>query len=167
MVVATGYELGEELTVEVLRNGVVIGTTTGPAVDTPEGIGLEVNHGPLGTAQPGDCWTNYTPDIRGGDTIRVTTPRGVDTMPVADVDFVGGTFLGEDVPTTAVNEGNYVNVTVTGADAQQAAVELRRDKPDPKFRRGPFAPVASGVPGEYTATFRPSTTTSTEGLTTI
>ncbi len=49
MVVAVGYEDGEQLLVEVVRNGVVIGTTQGPAVETPEGIGLEVNHGPLGS----------------------------------------------------------------------------------------------------------------------
>ena len=34
---------------QVLRNDVVIGTTQGPAVETPEGVGLEVNHGPLGS----------------------------------------------------------------------------------------------------------------------
>ncbi|HET9872212.1 MAG TPA: hypothetical protein VFP89_06410, partial [Propionibacteriaceae bacterium] len=83
MVVAVGYEPGEELTVEVVRNGVVIGTTTGPAVTTPEGVGLEVNHGPLGAPLPGDCWTGVTPDIIGGDVIRVTNAVGaVDTMTV-------------------------------------------------------------------------------------
>src|SRR3712207_5179797 len=93
MVVATGYELGEELTVEVVRGGVVIGSTTGPAVDTPEGIGLEVNHGPLGAPQPGDCWQNYTPDMIGGDVIRVTSPRGVDTMTVADIVITKSPYL--------------------------------------------------------------------------
>jgi hypothetical protein len=165
MVVAVGYQPGEELTIEVLRGGVVIGTTTGPAVDTPEGVGLEVNHGPLGTPQPGDCWDGFTPDIVGGDVIRVTSQAGVDTMTVADVDFVGGTYLGEDDPATTVNEGNDVKVDVTGAAADGAAVEFRRDKPAPRFRRGPFDPKATADPAIFTASFRPSTGTSAEGLT--
>src|SRR3712207_8579796 len=32
-------------------------------------------------------------DIIGGDVIRVTTPRGVDTMTVADADFAGAPYL--------------------------------------------------------------------------
>jgi hypothetical protein len=165
MVGATGYELGEELTVEVLRGGVVIGQTSGPAVDTDDGPGLEVNHGPAAAPLPGDCWVGVTPDIVGGDVIRVTTPRGVDTMTVADVEFAGPPYLGEDNPATgAINEGNDVKVDLTGTAAGTSEVEFRRDKPAPRFRRGPFLPAL--VNGVWTATFRPSTTTSAEGLTT-
>lgn len=46
---------GEPITVDVVRDGVTIGTATGPSVDTTQGPGLEVNHGPVGTPQPGDC----------------------------------------------------------------------------------------------------------------
>lgn len=157
MVVAVGYNAGEELTVEVLRNGVVIGIAKGPAVETPEGTGLEVNHGPLGTPQPGDCWNNTTPDIIGGDVIRVTPAdnRGVDTMTVADLDFTGAPRLADD--------GSVV-VDGTAARTTTFAVEFRRDKPDPRFRRGPFAPVRAAAPSEnWSAAFRP-TATSAEGL---
>lgn len=77
------------MTIEVLRNNVVIGTATGPAVrNTRTGTwGLEVN------GEAPDCWSNFTPDILPGDTIRVTDEGGVpgapgvpsDTMVVADV----------------------------------------------------------------------------------
>jgi hypothetical protein len=83
-------EAGEQLLVEVLRNDVVIGTTQGPAVETPEGVGLEVNHGPIGPAQPGDCFVGVTPDILPGDEIRVTADGGTDTSLVRGVSFTGG-----------------------------------------------------------------------------
>ena len=69
-----GHDELDNLTVEVRRNGVVIGTATGqvsPGPAAPE-IGLEVNHGPEGAPVAGDCWEGHTPDIRPGDRIRVT-----------------------------------------------------------------------------------------------
>jgi hypothetical protein len=80
----------DELTVEVRRNGVLIGTSTGPAAgDAPE-AGLEVNHGPEGPAGPGDCWEGHTPDIRPGDRIRVESDAGtVDTVIVDNIAFTG------------------------------------------------------------------------------
>jgi hypothetical protein len=159
MVVAVGYQEGEQLLIEVLRNGVVIGTAQGPAVETPEGVGLEVNHGPLGTPLPGDCWVNFTPDIVGGDVIRVT-PGGSegassDTMTVQDVAFSGPPVLEAD---------GSVSVSGTATPGTDFAVEFRRDKPDPRFRRGPFVPVFETGTNNWKATFRP-TATSTEGLT--
>jgi hypothetical protein len=66
-VVAAGWPVGEVITVEVLRNGVVVGSAAGPSVDTAEGPALEVNHGPAGTTPaPGDCWDSHTPDVRPG-----------------------------------------------------------------------------------------------------
>lgn len=161
MVVATGYEVGEQLLVEVVRDGVVIGTTQGPAVETAEGAGLEVNHGPLGAPQPGDCWNGFTPDIIGGDVIRVTPvdrPDAVaDTMTVQDVAFTGDPVLEAD---------GSVSVSGTATPGTDFAVEFRRDKPAPRFRRGPFVPAFEAGTNKWKATFRPSTTTSPEGLTT-
>ncbi len=158
MVVAVGYEDGEQLLVEALRNGVVIGTTQGPAVETPEGIGLEVNHGPLGAPLAGDCWTNFTPDIVGGDVIRVTAVgrpgAPADTMTVQDVAFSGA---------PVENADGSVSVNGTATPGTDFAVEFRRDKPDPRFRRGPFVPVFEAGTNNWTATFRP-TATSAEGL---
>ena len=159
MVVAVGYEPGEQLLVEVLRDGVVIGTTQGPAVATPEGSGLEVNHGPAGAPKPGDCWTNFTPDIIGGDVIRVTPldrPNAVpDTMIVGDQDFVGA---------PVENADGSVSVSGTGSPTAGFSVELRRDKPAPRFRRDGLVPVFEAGTNNWKATFRP-TTTSVEGLT--
>lgn len=89
-----GYgPIGTTVSVDVLRAGVRIGTASGPTVDTPEGPGLEVNHGPVGTAQPGDCWTGTTPDIRPGDRIvvRESSATGADTdeVTVDDVRWTG------------------------------------------------------------------------------
>jgi len=71
-VAVVGYEDTDELTVQVVRNGSIIGTATGDAVgDAVEGFGLEVNHGPEGIPVPGDCWEGGTPDIRPRDHIQV------------------------------------------------------------------------------------------------
>src|SRR3712207_2049605 len=79
-VAAFGYPVGEPLTVEVYRNDVKIGSATGPAVAVNEGLplagALEVNHGPVGAPQPGDCWTGITPDILPGDHVVVTDSTG-------------------------------------------------------------------------------------------
>lgn len=151
MVVVSGYDLGEELKVDVLRNDVIIGTTTGEAWDTPDGAGLEINHGVEGDPAPGDCWTGVTPDIVGGDVIRVTTPRGEDSSTVVDVDFTGAPYV-DDIGDVVV-EG-------TAPEGADFAVEFRRDKPV-RFRAGPLVP-------EFTSatTWRASyTPTASQGFT--
>jgi hypothetical protein len=84
-----GHGLGDDLTVEVRRNGVVIGSSAGPTVETPEGPGLEVNHGPEGVPADGDCWVGHTPDIRPGDHVIVRGPAGTDRVIVDNIGFVG------------------------------------------------------------------------------
>jgi len=57
LVALAGYgPVGREVRVEIVRDGAVVGSTFGPTVNTPDGVGLEINHGPLGEAQPGECW---------------------------------------------------------------------------------------------------------------
>lgn len=80
---------GSVITVDVIRAGVRIGTVTAPTVDTPEGPGLEINHGPAGLAQPGDCWEGTTPDIQPGDRIVVTEGTDTDEVTVDDIRFTG------------------------------------------------------------------------------
>ncbi len=87
--VATFGHAAETLTVEVRRNGVVIGSTSGPTVATPEGPGLEVNHGPEGPAVDGDCWVGHTPDIRPGDRVSVSGAGFTDTVIVDNIGFTG------------------------------------------------------------------------------
>lgn len=82
---AFGYTVGSPMTIEVLRNGHAIASVTAPAASTPSGGGLEVNHGPAGVAQPGDCWEGFTPDVQPGDVIRVTGDGGVDEAMVDNI----------------------------------------------------------------------------------
>jgi len=90
-VTTTGWAEGEELTVNVRRRGVLIGTATGAASD-PEltgSFGLEVNHGPEGAPVAGDCWVGHTPDIRPGDRISVTNGTVTDAVIVDRIAFTG------------------------------------------------------------------------------
>ena len=84
-----GWTVGEAVTVDVIRNGVTIGSAAGPAIDTPDGGALEVNHGPAGVPQDGDCWTGHTPDVRPGDLIRVSGAGTVSEVIVDNITFSG------------------------------------------------------------------------------
>jgi hypothetical protein len=84
-----GWAEGETLTVTVERGNTVIGTSTGATVVTPEGPGLEVNHGPEGAPVAGDCWVGHTPDIRPGDRITVTNGTLTDQVIVDNIAFTG------------------------------------------------------------------------------
>ena len=87
-VAVVGYAEGEVLTVQVVRNGTVIGTATGPARgDAVEGFGLEVNHGPEGAPLAGDCWEGATPNIKPGDHITVTSTTSSDEVVVDRIKF--------------------------------------------------------------------------------
>lgn len=113
LVAVSGYAVGDEVTIEVYRNNVKIGSVTGGAVDGPEGIGLEVNHGPEGTANPGDCWDNVTPDILPGDEVRVTGGGpGEDSVIVPNINFDelngGPTLIQTDDPTRQLLAGDII-----------------------------------------------------------
>lgn len=153
MVGATGYNEGEEMTIAVFRNGVQIGSTTGPAVAGPEGTGLEVNHGPEGDPAPGDCWDGTTPDILPGDEIRVTGDGGTDTLVVPNVDFT----TKDPVLVTADNQAQYpqaqVNdVVVEGVGFDQAGNPIPtgalegevRNVERPRYRSAPNEVVSLG-----------------------
>ncbi|MDQ3302318.1 MAG: hypothetical protein M3518_03075, partial [Actinomycetota bacterium] len=79
-----GYPVGQQLTVDVYRGPHRIATAFGPAIDTPEGGGLEVNHGPAGAAVQGDCWEGHTPDILPGDRVVVTDNTGATDQVIVD-----------------------------------------------------------------------------------
>lgn len=68
MVSAEGYAAGDRPTIQVLRGGAVIGTSS---VLTPVAGIVEVNH------PGGGCWEGTTPDIRPGDVVRVLTAPDV------------------------------------------------------------------------------------------
>ena len=88
MVGAYGHAIGAQTQVDVFRGAHRIATARGAASSTPDGGALEVNHGPAGAAQPGDCWEGATPDIRPGDRVVVSNPGdagGVDEAIVDDI----------------------------------------------------------------------------------
>ncbi|MGH3306099.1 MAG: hypothetical protein ACRDOX_00310 [Nocardioides sp.] len=86
-----GHGAADTLTVEVRRNGVTIGTASGPTIGEAPEIGLEVNHGPeVLPPVDGDCWVGHTPDIRPGDRVIVSSSTGVvDTVIVDNIAFTG------------------------------------------------------------------------------
>jgi Chitobiase/beta-hexosaminidase C-terminal domain len=87
-VTGTGYNAGQKVTVDVVRNGVVIGSSNATADSTGTVL---VNH------PGGDCWLNTTPDILAGDVVEIltdpvtpvgdatTTANVVVTQPATDV----------------------------------------------------------------------------------
>ncbi len=70
----SGYPAGAQLTAQVVRNGVTIGTASGAA--DAAGI-LDVN--------PTACWETWTPEILPGDTVRVSGAGIADTTVVQNV----------------------------------------------------------------------------------
>jgi hypothetical protein len=88
MVIASGGVAGGQTQVDVFRGPYRVATTRGAAVDAGEGPALEVNHGPEGAPQPGDCFEGATPNVQPGDRIRVSNPggpAGVDDVIVDDI----------------------------------------------------------------------------------
>lgn len=98
-IAASGYAVGDPLTISVDRPGVgIIGSITAPALEGAEGVGLELNHGPAGTPVAGDCWTDAVPDMLPGDTIRVGYTGGEDSIVIDDIDILVAPYLvGQDV----------------------------------------------------------------------
>ena len=98
IVVVEGLTEGDPILVEVRRNGIQIGSAVGVA---PAGGVWELNH-KVETAEPpvvdppvdedGEvedtavCWTDFTPDILGGDVVSVTSGGVVDEVVVTDID---------------------------------------------------------------------------------
>jgi hypothetical protein len=115
-----GYDLGEVLTVQVIRNGNVIGEATGAAAGEAPEIGLEVNHGPEGAPVAGDCWEAPfgTPNIGPGDRIRVTSA----TSDVVDEVIVDRIRFGRRGPSELRNGDIVVPFVAFRAGANGAAI---------------------------------------------
>jgi Fn3 associated len=98
IVVVAGLTEGDPIQVEVRRNDIQIGTAVGVA---PPGGVFELNHkvdtvvvdGPPGDEEDAGtavCWTDFTPDILGGDVVRVTSGGAEDEVVVTDIDVTQG-----------------------------------------------------------------------------
>ena len=156
MVGTFGWPVGATVTVTVLRNGVEIGTSTGQTFDAaPDGGALEVNHGPLGAPQPGDCWEGHTPDIRPGDLIRVTGNATTSEIIVDNIDLTGPATLAAG----GVVEVRGVALTAAGAPIPPTELnsgEFRTVLPGGQFRANPDTTVADpGVPGGFVMRYLP------------
>jgi hypothetical protein len=126
-----GLVPGENTLVQVLRNGVVVGSVDQPA-SNPGGT-LIINHDL--------CWDNFTPEILPGDTVRVTTAQGVDTVRVRNISADAG-------PTSAGAGSFTIRGTITPrVPVAQLQVEARGDTPGGvRFR--PLAPNLQPDAGE-------------------
>jgi Bacterial Ig-like domain/Chitobiase/beta-hexosaminidase C-terminal domain len=147
-VTVDGLAPGTDVTVDVVRGGVTIGTT-GPA-KIPAGGTLEVNHGPAGTPVPGDCWLNVTPDIRPHDVIRVTTANAVDTMAVAGVDVSGQAFLLDNGDVAVEGDG----AAADGSRLAPSSFEVGFRNQTPRFRRDPLTGAGAVYQGTTGTTWR-------------
>ncbi|HEX2176840.1 MAG TPA: chitobiase/beta-hexosaminidase C-terminal domain-containing protein [Nocardioidaceae bacterium] len=144
IVEAEGFADGENVLVEVKRDGIVVGS-----VERPASIGgtLIINHD--------FCWDGVTPEILPGDVVEVTSTTGTDTVAVADIDVTQGPVLA----------GNRFTIKgrVNGPrlPVGQLQVEARTEDP---IRFRPLAPdTVDGVVGtirydratggDFTATF--------------
>lgn len=139
MVSITGYEAQDNVVVQVIRNGTVVGETLpiapqdDPATPLFDGI-VEVNH--VG----GACWSGDTPDIKPGDLVRaysvVVGPNGTlvpaglrngvrvaDQTPVQDIVITQNAT--QTAPGTIVVKGYGRDVRVPGGRLDIGAIEVR------------------------------------------
>jgi hypothetical protein len=143
-VAAFGYPVGETLKIEVFRGPDLIGTATGPAQNIDEGLplngALEVNHGPEGAPQPGDCWDGPVPNVRPGDRVVVTGGGGTDEVLVDNIAITKGP---HDVTATADRTDVALEGRASYADGRPIPVarldsgEIRYDRGDKRLRAVP------------------------------
>jgi hypothetical protein len=142
------YQVGEEMTIDVIRGGNTIASVTAPAYDVEGEPGLEINHGPEGLVRPGDCFEQVTPDVRPGDRIRVTdSSGGVDQAMVDDISidsvaddpasndvlvrgvarYATGGALGGPIPSDVLDSGFWRTRNVPSGDARGDTPEVTVD----------------------------------------
>jgi hypothetical protein len=118
-----GLGNGEPVRVDVVRNGVIVGTADG-AASNPGGTFI-INHDV--------CWDGFTPQILPGDVVEVRTgAAGVDRVPVRNISVVDG-------PSAVVGNSFTIRGTITPrVPAGQLMVEARGDLAN----GNPFRPLA-------------------------
>src|SRR5262249_29891624 len=120
----TGYAPGQKVEVDVVRNGVVIGTSNATADSTGQ---IQVNH------PGGDCWLNVTPDIHPGDVVQILTDPAT---PVGDATTTANVVVTQ--PATDV--GGNVVVKGTAQDATGNPLPLGEpEQPMVSSSKTPFA----------------------------
>jgi hypothetical protein len=157
VVVVGGLTAGDEVQVEVRRNGIQIGSALGVA--PPDGS-FELHHKVevLDETLPETaiCWTGHTPEILGGDVVRVTSGGFEDQVVVSDIDVTQeptrvdantGTVMGRIAgPVPPISE---LTVTTSG----RTASEERFDGRAPGTSDGVVGKLRYVAPGRFKATF--------------
>jgi hypothetical protein len=135
MVSAEGYTAGDHPTIQVLRGGAVIGTSS---VLTPAAGIVEVNH------PGGGCWEGTTPDIRPGDVVRVLTAADV-----GDQTSVGNVIVTQ--PATKINASTVVMkgtaVATGGGQLPADQLEARVVAANQSFALNGRRTLRAGAPG--------------------
>ncbi|MDQ1060621.1 hypothetical protein QFZ23_004522 [Arthrobacter globiformis] len=135
MVSAEGYAAGDHPTIQVLRGGAVIGTSS---VLTPAAGIVEVNH------PGGGCWEGTTPDIRPGDVVRVLTAPDV-----GDQTSVGNVTVTQ--PATKINASTVVMkgtaVAPGGGQLPADQLEARVVAANQSFALNGRRTLRAGAPG--------------------
>lgn len=156
MVASFGHLDGAPTQVDVFRGDHRIATARGRAVDAGEGGALEVNHGPAGAPQPGDCFEGATPDLQPGDRIVVSNPgdAGVDE---AIVDGITIDSVTQPTPGEIWVEGTAMQVNADGTTAPIPVAQLDsgefRDPADGQLRLTPTEVVEGPTAGTYIAKY--------------
>lgn len=156
-----GWEVGQDLAVEVHRKGQRIGRASGPTIDVDEGLPqggtLEVNHGPEGEAQPGDCWTRYTPDIMPGDIVTLTQGTESDSVIIDPITIEVGPYINAAGHVQVEGRASYADGTADGTPIPMPALESGGVLNTSKFRGGPNELYRTpGTTDGWTMTFDPA-----------
>src|SRR3954452_22426534 len=149
----TGYPTTSPVTIDVLRNGAIIGTT---GAVNPPAAGFDLNHGAAGTVPGIDCWVGVTPDIIGGGVIRITKADGpADTLTIADISIAASKpFL--DASNNVAIEGTAVGVDgVTPLTATDFSVTFRNQTP--RLRPADMPPIFQAGSSTWRTTYTPPT----------
>ena len=166
IVLVDGLDIGETVTVRVLRGGVPVGTVTGEAEALlPNGFGqFEINH----AAAPTVCWEGVTPEILAGDVVELTGGFPTDTVPVDDIEVTQEAVgIDEDLDGTvdAITIKGQINPApdVATLDAELRLLGVAGLPSGGRWRGAASDPGNSltyddpvGAPGAFTATLRTS-----------
>lgn len=87
VVVVDGLTAGDAVQVEVRRNGIQIGSAVGVA--PPDGI-FQLHHKVETAPDTAVCWTDATPEILGGDVVKVISGGLEDEVVVSDIHVTQG-----------------------------------------------------------------------------
>ena len=153
-----GWVPGEALTVQIIRQGVVVGSAFNVTAH-PDGI-AEVNH------PGGQCWEGTTPDLRAGDVLRVTRGDGsAYEMANADVRVTQKateTFTGSGI----VEMKGWARDLATGGPFPRAQLDARliSSTANPFAINGRRAITAADAATHATLTYDPISATNPDGV---